>query len=133
VNRALGALQGVVGSGQQALGRPLHRSGALPDNGDDTLHPAAERCDIGVDRDAALLAPAQRIALLLGDELLGDVGVRLHLAAAVQRPADRGYDAAILHLEGLGVRSSRGRPANAFALMAGGIAREGAGGCAERQ
>ena len=48
-----------------------------PTDLDDVLDPAAEGSDIRVDRDAALLAHAERIALLLGGELLGDVGMRL--------------------------------------------------------
>jgi len=97
------------------------------------FHPATERRDIGIDRSAALLAQAERVALLLGDELLGHVGMRLHPAAAAQWPADQGHDAAVLHLEGFRVDGALRRPSDAFAGVAFRIAGEDARLGAPRQ
>ena len=66
------------------------------------------------------------VALPLGDELLGHVGMRLHPAAAAQRPGDQGDDAAVLHLEGFRIGGALGRPPDAFAGIAFGIAGEDA-------
>jgi hypothetical protein len=79
----------VIRRHQQALGRRLHRRGALCDDFDDVLDPAAERGNIGIDGDTAHLPQAQRIALPLGGTLLCDVGMRRDPAAAGQRLKDQ--------------------------------------------
>ena len=101
VHGALGALQRMVRRRQQRLCRRLHRARALADGFEHGLDPGAERGDRGIGRAAPLVALAQRVALLLGEQLVGDVGMRRYPAAAMHRAADDGDDPAVLELRRL--------------------------------
>ena len=105
---ALGALQGVTRRRQQGFRRRLHRRRALRDDFDDVLDPAAERGNVGIDGDAALLAQAQRIALLLSGALLRHVAMGRYPAAAAQRPEDQRDGAAITDVDRFGLGAPGG-------------------------
>ena len=87
VHRALGALEAVVGRGEQRPGGLLHRHGAAADGLEHGFDAGAERGGLRVDHGAPLLAVAQRVAFLLGDQLPRDIGMRVHPAAAGHRLA----------------------------------------------
>ena len=113
VHRALGALQRMIRRRQQRLCRRLHRARALTHGFEHGFDPGAERRDRGIGRPAPLVALAQRIPLLLGEQLVGDVGMGRHPAAAMHRPADHRDDAAVLELRRLGFGASFGHPLEA--------------------
>jgi hypothetical protein len=87
----------------------------------------AERADRGVYGAPPLLALTQRVALLLGRELLGDVGMRGEPAARAHRPADQGDDAPVLEFDSLGFGVIFRRLAQAIGDIAIWIAMEVAG------
>jgi hypothetical protein len=73
---------------------------------------------------------SRSVALLLGAQLLGHVGMGLHPAAAWQRPADKGNGTAILDLDRLCFGAAFGRLPDAVGRVNIRIAGKSARGCA---
>jgi hypothetical protein len=127
MHRAFGALQSMIGRGQQQFGGGLHCGCALAHGSQDALDACAECTDRDIDGAAPLLALAQRIALLLRGELLGDVGMGGEPAAAAHRAADQRDEAAVLELDGPGFGSIFRGLAQAIGNIVSGVAVEIAG------
>jgi hypothetical protein len=128
MHRAFGALQSVIGCRQQQFGRRFHRRSALAHRLENAFDAGAERTDRRINGAPSLLALAQRIALLLGGKLFGNVGMGGKPAAAAHRPADQRDDAPILEFERLGFSTIFDRLAQNFGDVAVRIALEIAGG-----
>jgi hypothetical protein len=128
VHRAFGALQSVIGGRQQQFGRRLHGGGALAHGFENMFDARAERADRHIDGAAALLALTQRVALLLGGKLFGDVAMGGEPAAAAHRPADQRDDAPVLEFDGFGFGSAFSRLAQNLGDIAIGIAAKVADG-----
>jgi len=124
VQRALGALQRMVGCGQQRFCRGFHRRCALAHAVERAFDARAERRDRRVDDAAPFFPLAQRVAFFFGRQLVRDIGMRRQPAAARHRSAHQRDNAAVPDRRGFGLGAALGDLLEALRHVGIGIAGE---------